>query len=440
MASIGFGLFKSLVENNTPFSSLQSRNISEEHFQDKELTAYRFIRQFILEYGEYPTLETISRHVSEPHAFDDLPSELVDYWIEEIQVRKRYGDMHSCMLDMRRCLENNELEEALSKMGSGYLSIRESYISKRMVNLREVQTEVLQKHDHAQATLDLALPGVSFGFNYIDNQSGGAQDGDYVVIVGQTGVGKTYLALKVATSAHRTGKNVLFLSTEMPNLQAARRVLALEGRFSTDDLKKGRLSYYGRERAEQIVQQGVIFDGEHQNYFHLLPGGMFPKVEDFAVVIKELKPDLAIVDGAYLLQTTGKMSWWEKNMEVAVVLKNLALNEDIPILATYQYGKKDTGKLEGVGGGFAIPQIASMVLSFEYERKEDIGSHTEVQYRLLKLTKGRDGESGSIRVKYNMKTTSLTQDRRLSGRLTEEEDPIEPDISGEMDNRDFDEI
>jgi hypothetical protein len=133
------------------------------------------------------------------------------------------------------------------------------------------------------------------------------------------------------------------------------------------------------------------------------------------------------------------MSWWEKNMEVAVVLKNLAMTENIPVLATYQYGKKDAGKLEGVGGGFAIPQIASVVLSFEYERKEDIGSTNEVQSRVLRLTKGRDGESGSIRVEYNMRTTQLTQVQRLSGRLYNEP-VVEPDLTSEMDGIDYAEI
>lgn len=437
MSSIGFGLFKSLIESNKNFSDLQNHSITEEHFQDKELAAYRFIKQFILEYGQYPVLETVSRHISEDLAFADLPLETPEYWITEVKKRKRYEDMHSCMLDVRRCIEEQNMEEALSVMGKGYLDIRESYISKRMADIREIQLEVLEKHDEVQSTQE--LPGVSFGFPYIDEESGGAQNGDYVVIVGQTGVGKTFLALKIAKAAHRSGKNVLFLSTEMPNLQTARRVLALEGRFSTNDLKKGRLSYFGRERAERIITEGAAFDGERGNYFRLLPGGMFPKVEDFAIVVKELKPDFAVIDGAYLLQTIARMSWWEKNMEVAVVLKNLAMNEDLPIMATYQYGKKDTGKLEGVGGGFAIPQIASMVLSFEYERKEDIGSTNDEQFRVLKLTKGRDGESGSIRVKYNMKTTRLVQERRLSGRLYNL--PVEePDLTEEMDQIDYAEI
>jgi hypothetical protein len=126
-------------------------------------------------------------------------------------------------------------------------------------------------------------------------------------------------------------------------------------------------------------------------------------------------------------------------MEIAMQLKNLGLTENIPVMATYQYLKKGEGKLEGVGGGFAIPQIASMVLSFEYERKEDIGSLNEVQHRILRLIKGRDGESGSMRIEYNMKTTQLLQMKVLSGRVVEE-DLIEPNMSAEHDPQDYADI
>jgi replicative DNA helicase len=436
MSSVGFGLFKTLIDSGISFSVLTDHQMGEEHFIAEEVLAYNFIRQFILEYGTYPHIDTIARHLRLPSVFSGLVEEPLEFWIEEVKERKRYTDMHSCMVGMRNHLENQSLPEALDLMGNSYLALRESYISRRMANLREVQVEVLEKHDEIQASPE--LPGLSFGFPFIDNVSGGAQKGDYIIIVGQTGVGKTFLVLKCGWSTHITGKNVICLSTEMSNIQTARRVLALEGRFSTTDLKMGRLSYYGRERANRIVQQGLALTSEGGNYFHLLPGGMFPKVEDFAVVVRELKPDLAIIDGAYLLQGTSK-SWWEKNMEVATVLKNLALNEDIPVIATYQYLKKDVGKIEGVGGGFAIPQIASVVLSFEYERKEDIGSFNDVQYRVLRLTKGRDGESGSIRVMYNMRTTQLLQDRRLTGRI-EEDEVVEQDLTRDMDDQDYGEI
>jgi len=436
MSSVGFGLLKSVIDHRYSLSNLAHQGILEEHFIDKEVPAYLFIRNFMLEYGVHPVLDTVARHVEDLAVFAQLPGEPVEYWIAEVKQRKRHNDIRQCFMRVRECLEGHDIERALDEMGSTYISVRDSYSTRSLADLRTVQQEVLTKHDVIQRAGQ--MPGVSFGFPYIDNQSGGAQGGDYVVIAGQTGVGKTYLALKIGMSAHRSNKNVIFLSTEIPVLQAARRVLAMEGRFSTDDLKKGTLSYYGRERAQRIVEQGAALDSDSGYYFHLLPGGMFPKVEDFAIVVKELRPHLAIVDGAYLLQATSR-AWWEKNMEVAQVLKNLALNEDLPIIGTYQYTKRETGKIEGVGGGFAIVQIASIVLSFEYERKEDIGSINEVQYRVLRLTKGRDGEAGSIRVRYNMLTTQLVQDRRLTGRVTDDE-LIEPDISDEMDSQDFAEI
>jgi len=432
--SIGFGLFKSLIDTETPFSTLIDNLISEEHFKDDEVGAYRFIREFVGDYGRYPRLETLSRTIGQsPAIFDELPDEYLDYWLDEVKQRKRYDDLRGCLLDMRTHLENQEIEEALNKMGAKYLEIRESYSTKRTVKLRDVQQEVLQRHDYVQQKP--GIPGVSFGFPYLDRVSGGAQDGDFIIIVGQTGVGKTYLAFKIGYSSFQTGKKILVLSTEMPNLQSARRVLAMEGHFSTDDLKKGRLSYFARKRAEEIIANGIIIEDEQGNYFNMLPGGMFPNVDDFIILVKELKPDMAIVDGAYLLKATAK-SWWERNMDVATSLKNLALTEGIPVLATYQYLKKDAGKLEGVGGGFAIPQIASMVISFEFERKEDMNSSNPVQTRILRLTKGRDGEFCSMRIEFNMKTTQIHQKSIIVGRV-EEEELLEQNIDSDMDSEDF---
>jgi replicative DNA helicase len=404
-----------LITSEVNFSTLSDEGITPDYFIDNEVNAYSFIREFILDYGTYPRVETVARHLGDQLTFDGLTDEPVAYWVEEVKERKRYKDIREGMARVREHLESGRVEGAIDVIGSSYLALRESYSTKRMVDLREVQREVIEKHDLLQRSPD--IPGIPFGFPFIDTVSGGAQSGDYVVVVGQTGVGKTYLALRIGLAAHADNKNVLVLSTEMPNLQAARRALAMEGRFSTTDMKMGRMSPWARDRAIQLIDDGATFKESSGKYFYLLPGGMFPKVEDVVIVAKEMKPDLLIVDGAYLLQTTGRASWWERNMEVASMLKNLALNEDFPIIATYQYTKKETGKLEGVGGGFAIPQIASVVFSFEYERKEDIGSQNEVQYRILRLTKGRDGESGSIKVEYNMRRTTIEQIKVISGRM-----------------------
>jgi len=415
MSSVGFGLLYSLINSQDSFSTLNNHEITEHHFKDKEVDAYGFIRLFVMDYGEYPNVTTVARHIGNLEAFDGLENEPFEYWVSEVKNRKRYNDLKHTMATMREYLESNKLEDAIAFMGTSYLDLRHSYGNKRMTELREVQMEVLNKHDQLQSNPD--IPGIPVGFPYLDEVSGGAQGGDYIAIVGQTGVGKTYLALRMALSGHiMAGKNVLVVSTEMPMLQSGRRILAMEGNFSTTDLKMGRLSHFGREKALELVERGASAIQNDGKYFYLLPGGMFSNVEDIIIITKEMRPDLLVVDGAYLLRAQSK-SWWEKNMDVASMLKDLCMQQNIPIIATYQYNKGDKGKLEDIGGGFAIPQIASVVYSFEYERKEDMQSGADIQYRILKLTKGRDGESGAVRVLYDMRRTSLTQDRVLSGRV-----------------------
>lgn len=436
MSSVGFGLINSLIQSGDRFSSLNDFGISEDHFIDNEVSAYSFTKSFILEHGQYPQVSTIARHIGDITAFDGLEDEPVSYWVEEVKERKRYSDIKNTLVHVRSQTEAGNISGAIDLLANSYINLRNSYTGQGIEDLRELEQRVLENHDTIQRSPD--IPGIPFGFPFIDTLSGGAQRGDYIAIVGETGVGKTYLALKMAKTGFDAGHNILAISTEMPTLQAARRILAMEGRFSTTDLKMGRLSHFGRQRAQRIVEQGAA-SVEGSNWFYFLPGGMFSKVEDIIILAREMKPDLLVVDGAYLLQVKAA-SWWEKNMEVARQLKNLSLLEDIRTISTYQFLKKDTGKLEGVGGGFAIPQIASIVFSFEYERKEDRENNNEVQYRKLKFIKGRDGESGSVRVLYNMKRTSLTQDRVLTGRVDPDERTTLGDESRLLDENEVEEI
>lgn len=436
-SSVGYGLLHSLIQNGDRFSSLSDYGISEDHFFEKELDAYKFIKNFILEHSQYPHAGTVARHIGELSVFDIIEDEPVAYWIEEVKQRKRFFDIRDTLLQVKSHMDSGEILNAINSMGHSYLKLKESYTTQRIEDLRELQQQVLSKHDEVQNSVD--LPGISFGFPFIDVLTGGAQAGDYIAIAGQTGVGKTYLALKMAKAGHDSGANVIAVSTEMPTLQAARRMLAMEGKFSTTDIKMGRLSHFGRTRAQMIIDHGVARDTGNDNWFYFLPGGMFSQVEDIIILAKEMKPDILIVDGAYLLQTKAA-SWWEKNMDVASKLKNLSLTENIPTIGTYQFLKKDAGKLEGVGGGFAIPQIASIMFSFEYERKEDIENNNEVQYRKLKFIKGRDGESGAVRVLFNMRRTSLDQDRVLSGQIDPDERISRADESRELDENEVEEI
>ncbi|HID29438.1 MAG TPA: hypothetical protein EYP19_05475 [Desulfobacterales bacterium] len=166
---------------------------------------------------------------------------------------------------------------------------------------------------------------------------------------------------------------------------------------------------------------------------------MYVRVADIVTIVRELRPDLLVIDGAYLLRMPERKtgSRWEQQLIIMEHIKHLALQEDIPIIGTYQFNRRNPNRLDGLAGTYAISQLASIVISFEYERREDIDNPAPVQYRLLKLLKGRDGESGVIRVLYNMNRSIITQESVVSGiRYLEEDD----DPPYERDENPYDDI
>jgi hypothetical protein len=59
LASVGFGLLRSLITSEVNFSTLSDEGITPDYFIDNEVNAYSFIREFILDYGTYLELKLL---------------------------------------------------------------------------------------------------------------------------------------------------------------------------------------------------------------------------------------------------------------------------------------------------------------------------------------------------------------------------------------------
>ena len=70
------------------------------------------------------------------------------------------------------------------------------------------------------------LPGIPSGFRDFDKQTGGFQRGEFVVLAGRPGMGKSALAITMARLMAQAGHNVLLNSLEMDSYSVADRVMA----------------------------------------------------------------------------------------------------------------------------------------------------------------------------------------------------------------------
>jgi len=291
------------------------------------------------------------------------------------------------------------------------------------VNLRRIEAKhagVVEKHlvgahveKHALIQQGLINEGIFTGFPYIDSVTGGAQPGDTWVIAGESSSGKSFILCRCVMAAVAAGKRCIFLSMEMSNQQIGRRSLALGASVSSSNLRLGRLSHFGIDQIRSFLDEWGISNDEKLLF---VEGRINYSVNDLKAKVKEFKPDAVFIDGAYMLRGTSQTrSRWEMNMDVMESLKQFAMTENIAIISTFQFDQKQKLKnLSTIMGGQAIGQLASVVLGIENEESAST-TFEGIQYKELTLYKGREGETGKIRLRYDMNRTSIEQDSIITG-------------------------
>ena len=408
--TVGLCLIKSMVIGDVPYSELRASNIDEQKFVGTEVQVFEFVVNYLQTHGRYPRIETVELELDlPPGTMTSLIDEPFSFWATGVERRWKFGKLERLRQELIPILEAHDTEAAETKVSELMKELNEDKFRNSIKDIETLHHEVMDKHNAVQQMS--AIPGVPFGLPYIDGVSGGIQGGDIVILVGQTGVGKTFLTLQLGRSAYEAGHNVLAVCTEMPELQVARRDLAIKVDINSNLLKMGKVSDLAKPGILHQIDAGNRVDGEEvDNFYKILPGGIYSTFEDISAAARELKPDLLIVDGAPLVRMTGPNTGrWTTMIDIIEAFKNFALKENIGVLLTYHFGKGGKGSVEGVYGGQAMSQFASMMLSFEFEKDEDRGNQSPIQYRLLKLIKGRDGESGQIQVLFNMKKSSIEQ-------------------------------
>lgn len=429
--SIGLGLLKSLIQENCSFSRLSEEGITREYFtESNEEILYTFLLNYSMNVGGLPQLDTAALQITPRSLFDALPTEPFPFWLNLVKSRHTTILFNRGVAEARTRIEQGSPEEAINSLGNLYLNLR-THTRQGVIDVIQMKRDAIDLHNQVQQSTSIL--GITFGFPFFDEISGGMQGGDLISIAGETGVGKTTIALHIARMAYLSGHSVLGLSTEMRLSQIGRKLLALDTRQSLQDLKMGDISCFGIDYALEMLNQEQA--QTRDNFFRFLPGGIYSSVSDVILVTKEQNPDLLVLDGAYLLRSSrkGYSPRWENVMEVVETLKNFSLTEDIPILLIFQFNKQDPGTLGGIAGTIAISQLSSVAFSVEWEHRADAENPSQARYRIIKIMKGRDGESGSIRINFNFDRSEVSQDRILTGRILDRsiedslsEDPILP--------------
>lgn len=420
--SVGLSFLRSVLENGGAPTYLLDNSLNRENFSESELVVVDCIERHVSSYGVFPSFEAVVAQCQ--IEFPQIPNEPVRFWVDRVKERTLALKVADGIQKATRLLQSGNysaLTEHIKAMGSEAVATQEKVAYDTLANLSE---KVLQLHDERALKTTYDVADVPFGFPYLDTVSDGIQPGDTVAIVGKEGIGKSYIMCRMAKAAHDAGKVPLFISMEMSNIQIARRLVALRTHINETRLRKGQLStFIGR----RLISEDIVNQSANSVPFYLLDGGLVLKVEDLALYTRMLHPDVIYLDGAYLLKTRAKSdSRWSMVAEAAEAVKILARTSGVPVVGSYQFNKEG-----GIFGSRTIKQLASIVMSLE-STTNDQSFITPTSYRKMTIVKGRFGESGSIRLTYNMVNARIEQDEVLTGFLSPID--IEEDYDDDADD------
>ena len=250
--------------------------------------------------------------------------------------------------------------------------------------------------ERVDAVSDGASPvdTIPTGFPSLDELLGGGfRRGDLVVLGGDTGSGKSALALAIALRVSETGRSTLLLTAEMETERVLERALAIEGRARIDDLRRGTLD----EEARASVGAAAVRLRSNTIKIERAPSpGTTEVIRERIGEARDVQ--LVIVDPLQALALDAARR--DEGLAAAVQhLKVLAMDQHIAIVLTAHLpaiarDRKDPRpQLDDFGTLGAVRQYADVVLGLFREEMYQAGNGVEGATELIVL-KNRNGGMG----------------------------------------------
>lgn len=207
-----------------------------------------------------------------------------------------------------------------------------------IIHVKDKAIEVFQKIEERKN--NNGIVGLATGFNEFDIKVGGLRKGNLHILAARPAMGKTTLALNIASNVSMNFKKpVLFISLEMTNEQLIEKLMAEQAGLESWKLQDVAKMSSGEWKnlaiaSNELYESKLYLDDSHRS-----------KASEIAVRVRRFKsinPDLALVIVDYL-QIMKAESRRDKNNEVGEtsgILQGLAKELNIPVLALSQLSRE----------------------------------------------------------------------------------------------------
>jgi replicative DNA helicase len=402
MSTSGRKLLSSLIASGDVNAFLKM-GLEPYLFKDGEVILFEFISSHLGKYGKLPSPETVE-------ATAGLADSLVQcgeppkFYLDEVEKRYLHNLLKGGVNEAAALLTNHSQDEALAALTK---IVMEQYKRKNRRHITDFRdaANIVYKAYVAQKSATSAV-GLPFGWDSLDEMSGGARAGDFISFVGRPMMGKTFKMLYTSHVAwKKANRRPLFVSMEMMATILQQRLAAIDTKTHLTQLMKAELS----SKAFNAMMGNLTELKNMAKPFWIVDNNVVKTVDDLVMQCQILQPDCVWVDAAYLLKhPNSKIGKWDRQSENAEAMKErIATDFELPLICSYQLSKEsaknkkknkdEKASMEDIYGADAIAQISSIILGlFDFENDIEAAKKRRVQ-----ILKGRSGETGEFLINWD---------------------------------------
>lgn len=340
----------------------------------------------------------------------------LDHYIDEVKENAtRRNLINSATEIINDAYDNEDINSLIDDAERNILNVVKARTVSDFVPIHEILRRAQEKLE-ALAKNKKAITGVETGFYDFDKITTGFQGGELIILAARPGMGKTALALNMATyAATTTKKAVAIFNLEMSAEMLVNRMISAIGGIDAYKLQTGQMQERDWKRYNEAMSQLA----DTNMYIEDNAGVTCAEIRAKCRRLANSKDGLGLVVIDYLqLVSSGNKRIESRQVEVSEIsrsLKTMALELDVPVIALSQLSRSAEKResnmpmLADLRESGSLEQDADMVLFINrkdyYDAKKD--QKEKIVPAELVIAKHRKGSLGTIDLMFELNMSAF---------------------------------
>lgn len=345
-----------------------------------------------------------------------ISSANLDHYIDEVKENAtRRNLINSATEIINDAYDNEDINSLIDDAERNILNVVKARTVSDFVPIHEILRRAQEKLE-VLAKNKKAITGVETGFYDFDKITTGFQGGELIILAARPGMGKTALALNMATyAATTTKKAVAIFNLEMSAEMLVNRMISAIGGIDAYKLQTGQMQERDWKRYNEAMSQLA----DTNMYIEDNAGVTCAEIRAKCRRLANSKDGLGLVVIDYLqLVSSGNKRIESRQVEVSEIsrsLKTMALELDVPVIALSQLSRSAEKResnmpmLADLRESGSLEQDADMVLFINrkdyYDAKKD--QKEKIVPAELVIAKHRKGSLGTIDLMFELNMSAF---------------------------------